>query len=111
MAINFFFIVYGLAGEGSSEEMAGGGGEAFSGAEEGEAGPEAGEGNSFIVTVTRLVVTSVTTTSLQLGPICGCQSGSPSTGTLCGSLGLALWLAGGAATGAAVGEGILALHW
>lgn len=60
----------------------GGGDEAFSGLAEGEAGQEAGDGNSFMVTVTRLVVTSVTTTSLQLGAISGCQSGSPSAGTL-----------------------------
>lgn len=40
-----------------------------------------------MVTVTRLVVTSVTTTSLQLGDIFGCQSGSPSAGTLWGSTG------------------------
>lgn len=68
----------------------GGGEEASSGLAEGEAGPEAGEGNSFMVTVTRLVVTSVTTTSLQLGAISGCQSGSPSAGTLLASVGVAL---------------------
>lgn len=65
--------------------MTGGGEEAFLGLAEGEAGPEACEGNSFMVTVTRFVVTSVTTTSLQLGANSGCQSGSPSAGTLWGS--------------------------
>lgn len=57
---------------------------------EGSSGPAEGEawdGNSFMVTVTRLVVTSVTTTSLQLGAISGCQSGSPSAGTLLDSAG------------------------
>lgn len=62
-------ISYGLVGEGSSEVVLGGGEEVSSGLAEGEAGQEAGEGNSFMVTVTRLVVTSVTTTSLQLGAI------------------------------------------
>lgn len=71
----------------SSAAVTGGGEEALSGLAEGEAGPEAGEGNSLMVTVTRLVVTSVTTTSLQLGAISGCQSGSPSAGTLWGSTG------------------------
>lgn len=80
-------ISYGLGGEGSSEEVLGGGEEASSELAEGEAG----EGNSFMVTVTRLVVTSVTTTSLQLGAISGCQSGSPSAGTLLGSAGAGLW--------------------
>lgn len=60
--------------DGSSEEVS-------SGLVEGEAG----DGNSFMVTVTRFVVTSVTTTSLQLGAISGCQSGSPLVGTLLGS--------------------------
>ncbi len=60
-----------------------GGEDASSGLAEGEAG----EGNSFMVTVTRLVVTSVTTTSLQPGAISGCQSGSPSAGTLLDSMG------------------------
>lgn len=68
----------------------GGGEEALSGLAEGEAG----EGNSFMVTVTRLVVTSVTTTSLQLGAISGCQSGSPSAGTLWGSAGAEIWFPG-----------------
>lgn len=69
--------------------------ETFSGADEGEEGHEAWEGNSFMVTVTRLVVTSVTTTSLQLGAISGCQSGSPSAGTLWGSAAAAeLWSPG-----------------
>lgn len=88
----------------------GGGEEAFSGLAEGEAGQEAGEGNSFMVTVTRLVVTSVTTTSLQLGAISGCQSGSPSAGTLWGSAGAELWSPG--VTEAGVVDGWrLALHW
>lgn len=78
--------------------------EAFSGLAEGEDGHEAGEGNSFMVTVTRLVVTSVTTTSLQLGAISGCQSGSPSAGTLWGSAGVELWLPG-------VTEGGVAGNW
>lgn len=55
---------------------------------------EACEGNSFMVTVTRLVVTSVTTTSLQLGAISGCQLGSPSAGTFLGSAGAELWSPG-----------------
>lgn len=88
----------------------GGGEEAFSGLAEGEAGQEAGDGNSFMVTVTRLVVTSVTTTSLQLGAISGCQSGSPSAGTLGGSVGAEVW-SPGAAGGSAVGNWCLALHW
>lgn len=88
----------------------GGGEEAFSGLAEGEAGPEAGEGNSFMVTVTRLVVTSVTTTSLQLGAISGCQSGSPSAGTLLGSAGAELWSPGAAEAGVA-GSWRLALPW
>lgn len=74
-------IFYGLDVEGSLEEVLRGGGGVSSGLPEGEAG----EGNSLMVTVTRLVVTSVTTTSLQLGAISGCQSGSPSAGTLFGS--------------------------
>lgn len=87
-------MIYGWGGAGSSEVALGGGEEAFSGLAEGEEGHEAGEGNSFIVTVTRLVVTSVTTTSLQLGAISGCQSGSPSAGTLGGSAGVELWSLG-----------------
>lgn len=79
----------------------GGGEEASSGFAEGEAGPEAGEGNSLMVTVTRLVVTSVTTTSLQLGAISGCQSGSPSAGTLWGPLGAELSSPGAAEGGGA----------
>lgn len=74
---------YGLGVEGSSGEALEGGEEASSGIADGDAG----EGNSFMVTVTRLVVTSVTTTSLQLGAISGCQSGSPSAGTLFNSAG------------------------
>lgn len=70
--------------------MLGGGEEVPSRLEEGEAG----EGNSFMVTVKRLVVTSVTTTSLQLGAISGCQLGSPSAGTLLGSAGAELWSPG-----------------
>lgn len=88
----------------------GGGDEAFSRLAEGEAGQDAGEGNSFIVTVTRLVVTSVTTTSLQLGAISGCQSGSPSAGTLCGSTGAALW-SPGVAEGLVVAVGGWRLAW
>lgn len=84
--------------------------EAFSGLPEGEAGQEAGEGNSFMVTVTRLVVTSVTTTSLQLGAICGCQSGSPSAGTLWGSMGAELW-SPWATEGTLVGSWRLLLRW
>lgn len=52
---------------------------------EGEGGPEpasAGWQNSLMVTVRRLVVTSVTTTLAQRGAISGRQSGSPSTGAL-----------------------------
>lgn len=86
-----YWVSYGLGTEESSDVAAGGGGEAFSAPAEGEAGPDAGEGNSFMVTVTRFVVTSVTTTSLQLGAISGCQSGSPSAGTLWGSLGAEGW--------------------
>lgn len=48
----------------------------------GEEGRDEGEGNSLIVTVRRLVVTSVTTTLALLATISGCQSGSPSAGTL-----------------------------
>lgn len=108
MAIGFM-IFYGLGGEGSSEGALGGGEEASSRLAEGEAGQEAGEGNSFMVTVTRLVVTSVTTTSLQLGAISGCQSGSPSAGTLLGSAGAELWSAGETEEGA-VGDWRLALR-
>lgn len=90
--------------------MAGGGEEAFSGLAEGEPGQEAGEGNSFMVTVTRLVVTSVTTTSLQLGAISGCQSGSPSAGTLLGSVVAELWTPGLTA-GSAAGSWCLPLRW
>lgn len=79
----------------------GGGEEASSGLAVGEEGQEAGEGNSFMVTVTRLVVTSVTTTSLQLGAISGYQSGSPSAGTLLGSAGAVLWSPGVTEEGAA----------
>lgn len=57
--------------------------------EEGEAGPDlsnsGGRQNSLMVTVRRLVVTSVTTTSAQHGAISGCQSGSPSRTALGGS--------------------------
>lgn len=105
-----FMISYGLGGEGSSEGELGAGEEASSGLAEGEAGQEAGEGNSFMVTVTRLVVTSVTTTSLQLGAISGCQSGSPSAGTLLGSAGAELWSPGVTEEGAA-GGWRLALRW
>lgn len=55
------------------------------GLEDGEAGlelPSEGWQNSLMVTVSRLVVTSVTTTLAQRGAISGRQSGSPSTGTL-----------------------------
>lgn len=83
---------YGLGEEGPSPVLLGGGVELLSGA--GEAGHEAGDGNSFMVTVTRLVVTSVTTTSLQLGAISGCQSGSPSAGTLLGSAAAEPWSPG-----------------
>ncbi len=88
----------------------GGGEEASSGLAEGEAGQEAGEGNSFMVTVTRLVVTSVTTTSLQLGAISGCQSGSPSAGTLLGSAEAELWSPGVTEAGGAP-SWRLALRW
>lgn len=87
MAIYFIFISYGLVALGSSELVTWGGEEASWGLSDGEAGPDAGVGNSLMVTVTRLVVTSVTTTSLQLGAISGCQSVSPSAGTLGGSVG------------------------
>lgn len=63
--------------------MLGGGVEASSGPAEGEAW----DGNSLMVTVSRLVVTSVTTTSVQLGAISGRQPGSPSAGTLWDSAG------------------------
>lgn len=76
---------------------------ALSGLAEGDAGPEAGEGNSLMVTVTRLVVTSVTTTSLQLGDISGCQSGSPSAGTRRGSTGAEVW-SPAATRGSVVGD-------
>lgn len=46
------------------------------------------EGNSLMVTVRRLEVTSVTTTSLQLGAISGCQLGFPSA--IWGSAGVSL---------------------
>jgi len=88
----------------------GGGGSSGEGAE-GEAGPEAGEGNSLMVTVTRLVVTSVTTTSLQLGAISGCQLGSPSAGALWGSTGAELWSRGGAEPTEAAGSWRLARRW
>lgn len=103
-------ISYGFGGEESSEVVLEGGEEASSGLVEGEAGQEEGEGNSFMVTVTRLVVTSVTTTSLQLGAISGCQSGSPSMGTLLGSAGVKLW-SSGVAEDETVGEWGLALCW
>lgn len=41
--------------------------------------------NSLMVTVRRFVVTSVTTTLVQLGVISGCQSGFPSFGSLVSS--------------------------
>jgi hypothetical protein len=50
-------------GSSGAERLLEGGEAAFAGTEEGEAGQAAGEGNSLMVTVTRLVVTSVTTTS------------------------------------------------
>lgn len=88
---SYHLFFYGLAGAGCSGVVLGGGEEVFSGVpDEGEAGHEAGEGNSLMVTVTRFVVTSVTTTSLQLGAISGCQSGSPSAGTRLGSAGVEL---------------------
>lgn len=67
---------YDLGTEGSSGVASEGAPEASSGLADGDAG----EGNSLMVTVTRLVVTSVTTTSLQPGAISGCQLGSPSAG-------------------------------
>lgn len=69
---------YDLGVEGSSRVVS----EGVEGTSSGLADGDAGEGNSFMVTVTRLVVTSVTTTSLQPGAISGCQLGSPSAGTL-----------------------------
>lgn len=102
-------ISYGLAGDGSSEGVSGGGEGSVSGLLEGEAGQEEGEGNSLMVTVTRLVVTSVTTTSLQVG-ISGCQSGSPSAGTLLGSVGAELW-SPAAAGGRVAGSWRLAPRW
>lgn len=87
MALKFVLLdLYGFGMAAFSDDAAGGGVEAFSSLA-GEAGSDAGVGNSLMVTVTRLVVTSVTTTSLQLGTISGCQSGSPSVGTLGGSAG------------------------
>lgn len=41
--------------------------------------------NSLMVTVSRFVVTSVTTTLARLGATSGCQSGSPSFGSLISS--------------------------
>lgn len=57
-----------------------GGLSAWQGEEGSEPAPE--WQNSLMVTVRRFVVTSVTTTLAQLGAISGCQSGSPSFGTL-----------------------------
>lgn len=95
---------YGLGREGSSEveRVLGVGVEPFSGAAEGDAGQDEGEGNSLMVTVRRLVVTSVTTTSWQLGAISGRQSGSPSAGTLWGSEGVELLWPGATAGADAV---------
>lgn len=67
----FMTLIYGLDGSGAV------------------GGSSAAEvaGNSLMVTVTRLVVTSVTTTSLQLDLISGRQPGPPSTGPRGGSAG------------------------
>ncbi len=68
---------------GSSQEAAvvgQGGLSAWQGEEGSEPAPE--WQNSLMVTVRRFVVTSVTTTLARLGAISGCQSGSPSFGTL-----------------------------
>lgn len=76
---------YGLDCGGFFSGGGGGGGEevVFSGSIGwGEEGRDEGEGNSLIVTVRRLVVTSVTTTLALLATISGCQSGLPSAGTL-----------------------------
>lgn len=94
---------FGWGGASGVEE---GGGEGLPGGAEGEGGEEgeAGEGNSLMVTVRRLEVTSVTTTFSQLGANWGRQLGSPSTGTLWGPPAGAELAEAGPPAGAALAE-------